>query len=139
MTESATDGGGILKTDKRGRVRSTLDQRLAVLEQMERSGLSGPQFARVAGIPYQTLATWRQRHKKAGQSQPPAVRLTPAEAGAGPCRSIRLVEVAAAAEPATSARLRIDLPGGASTVVADRAQAALAAALIQALEVATSC
>lgn len=120
-------------------MRSTLDQRLAVLEQMERSGLSGPQFARVAGIPYQTLATWRQRHKKAGQSQPPAVRLTPAEAGAGPCRSIRLVEVAAAAEPATSARLRIDLPGGASTVVADRAQAALAAALIQALEVATSC
>ena len=55
-----TDGenrlaAGPLKIDRRGRVRSTVAQRQAVLAEFERSGLSGPQFARVAGIAYQTF------------------------------------------------------------------------------------
>ena len=61
-----TDGenrlaAGPLKIDRRGRVRSTVAQRQAVLAEFERSGLSGPQFARVAGIAYQTFVSWRKR------------------------------------------------------------------------------
>lgn len=41
----------------RGRVRSTVAQRQAMLAEFERSGLSGPQFARVAGIAYQTFGS----------------------------------------------------------------------------------
>ncbi len=37
---------GPLKTDHRGRVCSTVALRQAVLAKFERSGLSGPQFAR---------------------------------------------------------------------------------------------
>lgn len=64
MTDSATGGRDILKRDKKGGVRSTAARRLEVLAQLERSGLSGPEFARVAGMPYQTLASWRQKHAK---------------------------------------------------------------------------
>ena len=55
---------GILKRDSRGRVLTTQEQRRALLQAFENSGLSGPQFARVAGINYQTFATWRQQHKR---------------------------------------------------------------------------
>ena len=52
-----TDSGNelttkLLKTDTKGRVRSTPEQRAAVLDAYESSGLSGPEFARVHGIKY---------------------------------------------------------------------------------------
>ena len=58
---------GVLKRDARGRVRTTSEQREAILGEFERSGLSGPQFALVAGINYQTFATWRQQQRKNGK------------------------------------------------------------------------
>lgn len=138
MTDSATSGTDILKRDKKGGVRSTAARRLEVLAQLERSGLSGPEFARVAGMPYQTLASWRQKHAKKALRLPAA---TP-QAGARPCSSTRLMEVVAAAQPVASVRypgLKIDLPGGASMVVADSAQAALAARLLKTLAAASPC
>jgi transposase-like protein len=131
MTDSATGGRSILKRDKKCRVRSTADQRQEMLEQFARSGLSGPEFARVAGLPYQTLANWRHKHKKKALALRPAT--TQGQSGVRPCRGIRLVEVVAATEPAVSVRLKIDLPGGASMVVADPTQSVLAAQLIKAL------
>ena len=52
------------ESGSRGRVLTTQEQRRALLQAFENSGLSGPQFARVAGINYQTFATWRQQHKR---------------------------------------------------------------------------
>ncbi len=66
--------GGVLKRDSRGRVRTTEEQREAPLGEFERSGLSGPQFARVAGINYQTFATWRQQQHKNGKSPRPQLK-----------------------------------------------------------------
>ena len=40
----------ILKRDARRRVRTTAAQRAALLAEYARSGLSGPAFARVAGV-----------------------------------------------------------------------------------------
>jgi transposase-like protein len=138
MTESEKDTRGILKRDKRGRVRSTPEQRRAVLEQYARSGLSGPEFARVAGLAYQTFACWRHQRRKA------ALALRSGSAGSeedGGAR-VRLVEAvmtspehAAAAGVRTMgcAALHIDLPGGATLKVGDTAQVPLAAQLLQAL------
>jgi hypothetical protein len=57
----------VLKCDGRGRVRSTLAQRMEAVAEFERSGLSGPAFCRVAGINYQTFVGWRnEARRKAG-------------------------------------------------------------------------
>jgi len=134
MTDSEKATRGILKSDRRGRVRSTAAHRLAVLEQFERSGLSGPVFARVAGIAYQTFASWRHKHKR------DAVALRSEVSGG---RSVRLVEAVMTSpmclEPASGGSLRINLPGGASMAIAEPMQVALAAQLIQALASSSSC
>ena len=39
---------GILKKDARGRVHTSVRQREAILDEFERSGLSGPKFSQVA-------------------------------------------------------------------------------------------
>ena len=138
MTEAGSESRGILKRDKRGRVRSTPEQRQAVLEQYARSGLSGPEFARVTGICYQTFAWWRHQHKKALL----ALRSGSRETAAAESTSLRLVEavmapsVCAYATPArtvVSGTLHIALPGGVSFELAEVGQVSLAAQLIQAL------
>ncbi len=48
----------ILKRDALGRVTVTREQREALLDQFERSGLKGQPFARMAGVNYQTFAVW---------------------------------------------------------------------------------
>lgn len=126
----------VLKRDARGRVRTSPEQRLAVLEQFERSGLSGPAFALVAGINYQTFAGWRHAHKKrlvaAGTSGSAPMLAAPV-----PAQGVRFVEAimghAHAHSSAGSATLHVCLPGGASLDIRDAQQAALAAQLIRAL------
>ena len=59
----------ILKTDVLGRVKTPAARREGLLDEFERSGLSGRQFAELAGIKYQTFATWAQKRMP--------VRLTP--------------------------------------------------------------
>jgi len=50
----------ILKTDVLGRVRTPRERREHLLDEFERSGLSGKKFAALAGIKYPTFATWRR-------------------------------------------------------------------------------
>ena len=108
-----------LKTDARGRVRSTQQQRGAVLDGYEASALSGPEFCRVHGIKYQTFATWRQkrRESRAGDDAKPATA----------SQRITLLEATTEGQPVG---LRIDLPGGAHIEVSDRNQTRLAAHLL---------
>lgn len=54
----------ILKRDSRGRVQTPAIQREGILDEFERSGLSGAQFAKQQGINYQTFASWRQKRKR---------------------------------------------------------------------------
>ena len=46
----------VLKTDSRGRVRVPAERREALLDEFEKSGMSGAKFARLAGIHYATFA-----------------------------------------------------------------------------------
>lgn len=54
----------IFKTDARGHIRVPAERREALLDDFEKSGLSGSKFARLAGIPYGTFATWAERRRK---------------------------------------------------------------------------
>ena len=57
----------ILKQDVLGRVKTPKARREQLLDEFERSGLPGLKFAELAGIKYQTFATWaQQRRRKRG-------------------------------------------------------------------------
>jgi len=119
--------GTILKTDTKGRVRTTPQRRETVLDEFERSGLSGVKFAELTGIKYQTFAAWAaRRRKQRGQAVAPArsensVRWLEAVVG----------EAQAAACPAAVVNVR--LPNGVRIEVAELGQIQMAVALVQAL------
>ena len=119
MTDSeANQRNQLLKTDTRGRVRSTQQQRDAVLDAYEASGLSGPEFSRVYGIKYQTFATWRQKRREGREEGK----------GNGSQQPVTLVEVTPERPPACS--LHIELPGGCCIEVSDQNQTRMAAQLL---------
>jgi DNA-binding transcriptional regulator YiaG len=59
----------ILKTNKLGRVKTLAARQESLRDEFERSGLSGQEFAELAGIKYQTFATWAQRRRRRGSTQ----------------------------------------------------------------------
>jgi len=128
--------GEIFKTDTVGRVRVSRARREALLDEFERSGASGAQFAAYVGVKYSTFAYWvsqRRRRKKAlelDESRPDAPRQ-----GHG-AKALRWWETVieppakGASEPEV---LRVQLPGGARLDIATAAQATLAAVLLEKL------
>jgi transposase len=54
----------IFKRDTMGRVRVPRARREALLDEYERSGSSGVQFASYVGIKYSTLANWIQKRRQ---------------------------------------------------------------------------
>jgi len=85
--------------DTKGRVRTSKDQRRAILEEFERSGESAAGFAKRTGLKYSTLAGWLVRYRR----PKPVRRVEP----------LRLLE--AVVDPAQSVAagvLVLQLPGG---------------------------
>jgi len=110
--------------DSQGRVRASKEQRRVILAEFERSRMSAAQFAKRAGLKYSTLAGWLQRYRRAkskGRSEP--VRLLEA-----------VVEQASASGGKGPLALVLHLPDGVRAEITDAKQAALAAALLRALE-----
>src|SRR5687768_7256731 len=117
---SLTKTEELLKMDARGRVLVSRERREALLEDFGRSGMSGAQFARMAGINYKTFCGWLDRRRRANG---PAINeprgFTRAEGG-----PVKLVEAvigeAAGCQSSDgpnsghprSGALRVDLPGG---------------------------
>src|SRR6202030_3244108 len=67
MTFAAEEPGQILSQDARGRVLVSRERRESLLEEYDRSGMSGVKFAQYVGIKYSTLAYWlqsRRRHRR---------------------------------------------------------------------------
>lgn len=126
--------GAVIKTDEAGRVRTPTVRRESLLDEFERSGLSGPKFAGLAGINYQTFAGWvrkRQRQRIGGRSS--EVKSV---------ESVRWLEAVveqarAVGGSGSQVSLVLQLAGGARVELADEKQVALAAVLVRAL--ATPC
>ncbi len=75
MTDTITglEQSLILKSDSRGRVKLPVERREELLDEFERSGMSGRAFAAWAGVKYPTFAHWRQQRrerKEAGPERP---------------------------------------------------------------------
>ena len=74
---SMYESGLILKQDTHGRIFVPVQRLIELAQEFERSGLSAPKFAAMAGVKYQTFVTWRRKHGK-----PAPVRLClPIESG----------------------------------------------------------
>src|SRR5438128_12153660 len=71
MTDIQKSDGAILKTDTRGRVQTPAARRESLLDEFERSGLTGTKFAALAGIKYQTFAAWAARRRKLAGAKTP--------------------------------------------------------------------
>src|SRR5512138_1218564 len=122
VVTSTAEGATLPVTvDTKGRVRLSKEQRGLILEEFERSGVSGAEFARRCGLKYSTLAGWRQRQRRSRKPR----RLQP----------VRLLEAVlpTAPEP-VSTGLPVFLPGGARLEIACAAQLPLAVALLRQLE-----
>ncbi|MGH9354391.1 MAG: IS66 family insertion sequence element accessory protein TnpA [Terriglobia bacterium] len=63
MNMTSTDET-ILKTDVLGRVKTPAARREQLLDEFERSGLTGQKFAELVGLKYQTFATWAQKRRR---------------------------------------------------------------------------
>ena len=118
----------VLKSDVLGRVQTPPERRAALLDEFERSGLTGQKFAALVGVKYQTFASWRQKRGRGRDGEPRQQRPV---AAPGEAKSIQWIE--AVAEMGEVRELRVDLPGGASVKISDGKQAALAARLLREL------
>ena len=131
----------ILKRDAVGRVSYSGEQREAILDEFERSGLKGAAFARMTGLQYQTFASWiqRRRHER-GDYQMAATTLKESRR---PVPVVRLMEAVLAGpghpEAEGGPALRVELRSGTRLLVADERQAVLAARVLQALAPGASC
>jgi len=120
----------ILKVDERGRVWTPKERREGLLDEFERSGISGVQFAKTVGVRYPTFAAWVGQRKKArsqgGEGDQTKKAVAP---------SVHLFE--ALAEVAVSARaqsgVRVELPGGAYLHVDAFSQVPVVAELLRLL------
>jgi hypothetical protein len=119
----------LIKTDALGRMQRTGEQRERILDEFERSGLSGLKFASFCGVKYQTFATWVQRRKRQRDASP---KRRPQRKRASPVRWLEASVPATVASADTG--LLLQLPGGVRAHVCHEQHIALAAALVRALE-----
>ena len=125
--------GEIFKRDKMGRVRVSRARREALLNEFERGGTSGAQFADYVGIKYSTFATWIQKRQR---RQASGVRFTNQgrvlkRKRVAPIRWLETMVDVQGKESRSEARLRVHLPGGAHLEITNGAQAGLAAVLLE--------
>jgi hypothetical protein len=114
-----------------GRVKTPATRREELLDEFERSGLCGQKFAALAGIKYQTFATWVQKRRRQRGAYP---------AAKVPAKTLDKVQwLEAVVEKARTGgkgglALVLELPGGARVEINDVKQVSLAVALLRALE-----
>ena len=123
--QSMAQTARILKVDTAGRVWTPREQREAVLDEFERSGLPATKFAAHLGVKYSTFTSWGQKRRKRRGDGAAPVRQEPA--------ALRWVEATVEEAKVGAVRtLTVHLPGGARLEVGDAAQAVLAAQLLRA-------
>jgi transposase-like protein len=122
----------IMKTDRRGRLRYTSEQKKTMVDAYRASGLSAPRFAAHHGVNYQTLVSWIKKDKQSSAST------TPDSSPSGFFSLIPAV-IEGGVNPVADGAMEISLPGGARLSITSANHVALAVALIRQLEHARSC
>jgi hypothetical protein len=128
---STESSGQILKTDSLARVRTPPERKRELLDEFERSGLSGSKFAALAGVKYSTFAGWAARRQRSlSASAGPATGVD----GAAKVRWLEAVlDRAQESGGKSSSVLTVQFAVGARADIASAKQAELAAALLRAL------
>lgn len=122
----------MMKTDLRGRLRYTPEQKKTMVDAYLVSGLSAPRFAAHHGVNYQTLVSWIKKGKLAASAKPstaphPALlSLVPAE-----------VEIDTARD--ASLAMEVLISCGTKIFISSPAQLDLAVVLIRQLENSRPC
>lgn len=122
----------IMKTDLRGRLRYTPEQKKTMVDAYLASGLSAPRFATLHGVNYQTLISWIKKGKTEGATTRPRslhsalLSLVPAE-------------IDHANAMCEGCAMEILLPGGAKLLISSPDQVDLAVALIRELNISRPC
>src|SRR4029077_14384127 len=83
MAFAAEESGEILRQDAQGRVLVSRERRESLLEEYDRSAMSGVKFAQYVGIKYSTLAYWLQSRRRHRQRETSLIKAG-AETEAGP-------------------------------------------------------
>jgi hypothetical protein len=127
--------GQILSQDLRGRVLVPRERRELLLEEYDRSGMSGVRFAKYVGIKYTTLAYWLKRRRCHREREK---LLMKAEVGTESGRSSgtwieAVVDKNGSAARGPAGALRIYFAGGAYCQVNSPAEVALAGELLRGL------
>ncbi len=110
----------ILKVDEAGRVQTPREKRREIVEEFERSGMTGAQFARHIGVKYPTMMAWVQARKREREM---------AAVPGGP----QWLEAVVGQEEAGSAALAIEVPGGLRLMVGNTEHAAWAGQVLRVL------
>lgn len=127
---STQSSGQILKTDSLARVRTPPQRKRELLEEFERSGLSGAKFADLAGIKYSTFAAWAAKGKRA---RPVDATPAPVVDAAAKVRWLEAVVDRAQNGAKEKPILTVQFGGGARADIGDARQAELAAAVLRAM------
>ena len=134
MTFAAEEPGQILSQDARGRVLVSRERRQTLLEEYDRSGMSGIKFAQYVGIKYSTLAYWLQSRRRHRQKEKSLIKAGP---DTEPSRSnggwIEAVVENASGPGVPAGALRIYFAGGAYCQISSAGEVALAAELLRRL------
>lgn len=137
MTDSdSLSDAALVKTDALGRTRTTKEQREAILDAFDKGGLSGPDFARVHGINYQTFATWRQKRRKEQGVYPKAPGAS--KAASKPLKPFTLIE-ATVEPPQQGDALTLEIGKEARLIISDASQLPLVVELLKHWQGNTAC
>jgi len=131
MTFVAEEPGQILSQDARGRVLVSRERRESLLEEYDRSGMSGVKFAQYVGIKYSTLAYWLQSRRRHRQRKKVLLKAgADTEPGKSNGAWIEAVVENGSAPRVSAGALRIYFAGGAYCQISSAGEAALAAELL---------
>ncbi len=109
----------LLKLDSRGHVLISPERRAELLEEFDRSGMTGAGFARHYGIKYTTFAHWIRMRKRANRPPKPS-----------PDKKFLLVT---GETPPSNSRVVIELPHGARVSVTTEREAQLVGTLLRSI------
>ncbi len=131
MTSATEKLGEILSQDAQGRVLVSRERRESLLEEYDRSGMSGVKFAQYVGIKYSTLAYWLQSRRRKREREKSLMKAG-SETGSSTSNGAWIEAVVEKGSPprVPIGALRIYFGGGAYCQISSATEAALAAELL---------